>query len=52
MFLIPADPFNDFGGETLIEWKYIQGFVPWGVLLLMGGSFSMAVGAEVSLTLI
>lgn len=48
MFFIPADPFNDFNGPALVDWKYVQGYVPWGVLLLMGGSFSMAAAAQQS----
>lgn len=47
MFFIPADPFNNFGGPALIEWKYAQSYVPWGVLILMGGSFSIAFATDV-----
>ena len=47
MFFIPADPFKNFGGPTLIEWKHAQSYVPWGVLILMGGSFSIAFATDV-----
>ncbi|XP_022705936.1 solute carrier family 13 member 5-like isoform X4 [Varroa jacobsoni] len=48
MFLIPSDPRNHFTGPALLDWKFIQGYIPWGVLLLMGASFSMASAAEKS----
>ncbi|XP_022664277.1 solute carrier family 13 member 5-like isoform X4 [Varroa destructor] len=48
MFLIPSDPRNHFTGPALLDWKFVQGYIPWGVLLLMGASFSMASAAEKS----
>lgn len=31
-------------GESLITWKVAQASIPWGVLLLIGGGFSIAEG--------
>ncbi|CAN7987328.1 unnamed protein product [Ixodes hexagonus] len=42
LFLIPAKPIADPGGPGLLSWSVVQKKIPWGVLLLMGGSFSMA----------
>ncbi|CAN7988177.1 unnamed protein product, partial [Ixodes pacificus] len=42
LFLIPAKPVADPGGSSLLGWHVVQKKIPWGVLLLMGGSFSMA----------
>lgn len=42
LFLIPAKPVAEPQGPALLEWNAVQHKIPWGVLLLMGGSFSMA----------
>lgn len=42
LFLIPAKPVAEPQGPALLEWNVVQHKIPWGVLLLMGGSFSMA----------
>lgn len=33
--------------EPLITWNIIQSKYPWGIMLLVGGSFGMAAGIEV-----
>lgn len=48
LFLIPARPAADPRGPALLEWSTVQRKIPWGVLLLMGGSFSMAEAASKS----
>lgn len=48
LFLIPARPVADPRGPALLEWSTVQRKIPWGVLLLMGGSFSMAEAASKS----
>ena len=35
-------------GKTLLVWKNVQTKFPWGVLLLMGGGFALAKGANES----
>ncbi|KAH6934520.1 hypothetical protein HPB50_024746 [Hyalomma asiaticum] len=42
LFLVPARPVAEPRGPALLEWNVVQHKIPWGVLLLMGGSFSMA----------
>lgn len=49
LFLIPADPWHLGRSPGLLEWKTIQQKVPWGVIILLGGGFSLAAGSEVSL---
>lgn len=48
LFLIPADPWHLGKSPALLEWKTIQQKVPWGVIILLGGGFSLAAGAEKS----
>ncbi|EEC02204.1 Na+/dicarboxylate, Na+/tricarboxylate and phosphate transporter, putative, partial [Ixodes scapularis] len=48
LFLIPAKPVADPGGSSLLAWHVVQKKIPWGVLLLMGGSFSMAEASKSS----
>ena len=48
LFLIPADPWHLGRSPGLLEWKTIQQKVPWGVIILLGGGFSLAAGSEVS----
>lgn len=31
--------------QPLLDWKYIQHSLPWGVVLLMGGGFALSDGA-------
>lgn len=48
LFLVPAKPVADPGGSALLGWNVVQKKIPWGVLLLMGGSFSMAEASKSS----
>ncbi|GIX69284.1 hypothetical protein CEXT_205661 [Caerostris extrusa] len=48
LFLIPSDPLRMGRSRPLLEWKTIQQKVPWGVIILLGGGFSLALGAEKS----
>jgi sodium-dependent dicarboxylate transporter 2/3/5 len=43
LFLLP-----DRDGERLIDWSDIQRGVPWGILLLFGGGFTLAEGMRQS----
>ena len=45
--LLFAIPSRDHAGETLMTWDTAKG-VPWGILLLFGGGFALAMGFEVS----
>ncbi|XP_064455522.1 Na(+)/citrate cotransporter-like isoform X2 [Ornithodoros turicata] len=47
LFLVPARPTKDFSGPALMDWPSIQREIPWGVLLLVGGSLSIAAACEV-----
>ncbi|CAL8118537.1 unnamed protein product [Orchesella dallaii] len=58
LFIIPRD-LNAFLGRgehannpvkvpALLEWKYIQHSLPWGVVFLMGGGFALSDGAVYS----
>ncbi|XP_023349618.1 solute carrier family 13 member 5 isoform X3 [Eurytemora carolleeae] len=42
MFAVPAGA----GGETLLNWKLVQEKLAWGVIVLLGGGFALAEGAE------
>lgn len=45
LFLLPSKARR---GEALLTWKVAQEKVPWGVMLLMGGGFSLAKGFQES----
>lgn len=45
--LLFAIPSGDHRGETLMTWETAKD-VPWGILLLFGGGFALAMGFEVS----
>ncbi|KAG8194779.1 hypothetical protein JTE90_017221 [Oedothorax gibbosus] len=42
LFMIPA------GGAPILKWQTVQQKLPWGVILLTGGGFALAHGAQVS----
>ncbi|XP_064460299.1 Na(+)/citrate cotransporter-like [Ornithodoros turicata] len=46
--LIPAKPFQCFSGPPLLEWSAIQRKLPWGIILLIGGSFSIVTASDAS----
>jgi len=48
LFVIPADPYKDPAGATLLEWRVVERKFPWGIILLMGGGFALAEGASKS----
>lgn len=57
LFLIPipksldGDAVDEEGSQppfTLLTWKYAEANVPWGILLLFGGGFSLAHGIDKS----
>ncbi|KAG8194836.1 hypothetical protein JTE90_017272 [Oedothorax gibbosus] len=48
LFLIPAEPLKLGRSKPLLEWKTIQHKVPWGVIILLGGGFSLATASEKS----
>ncbi|XP_067120709.1 Na(+)/citrate cotransporter-like [Centruroides vittatus] len=48
LFLIPARPKQLGRSPPLLDWKTAQLKLPWGIILLIGGGFAMAKGAEVS----
>ena len=47
-FLIPAKPTQLKSSPALLDWKTTQDSVAWGIIILLGGGFAMAEGAEVS----
>ena len=46
-FIIPSKPMDLQNSTPLMTWKSVQGRVPWGVFLLMGGAFAMSSGIMV-----
>lgn len=48
LFLIPARPKELGRSPPLLDWKTAQLKLPWGIILLIGGGFAMAKGAEES----
>ncbi|XP_075591907.1 Na(+)/citrate cotransporter isoform X2 [Dermatophagoides farinae] len=42
LFCIPSNPFGPFPSESLLDWKFAQSKLAWGVILLRGGGFAMA----------
>jgi sodium-dependent dicarboxylate transporter 2/3/5 len=60
LFVVPRDPMsllkgaedekgaNKSGVDSLLDWKFVQSGLPWGVVLLMGGGFALSDGADVS----
>ncbi|XP_046438107.1 solute carrier family 13 member 5-like isoform X1 [Daphnia pulex] len=60
LFIIPAKPkiwwFRNVGEVTqfsescsaLLEWKYVQDKLPWGVVLLLGGGFAISDASKIS----
>lgn len=47
LFCIPSNPFGPFPSESLLDWKFAQSKLAWGVILLRGGGFAMADAAMV-----
>ncbi|GIY26521.1 hypothetical protein CDAR_66321 [Caerostris darwini] len=47
LFYLPSN-FRDLNSKPVLEWKTAQAKLPWGVILLLGGGFALAHGAEVS----
>ncbi|GBN93229.1 Solute carrier family 13 member 3 [Araneus ventricosus] len=47
LFYLPSN-YRDLSSRPLLEWKVAQAKLPWGVLLLLGGGFALAHGAQVS----
>lgn len=48
LFLIPAEPWRLSRSPALISWKVVQEKMPWGVIILLGGGFSLAEGSKQS----
>ncbi|CAL8124065.1 unnamed protein product [Orchesella dallaii] len=55
MFLVPRDmtfitgiPRKGQAYEALLDWKFVQHHLSWGVVLLLGGGFAISDGAEKS----
>ncbi|GFT46583.1 hypothetical protein NPIL_487991 [Nephila pilipes] len=48
LFLIPSEPLRLGRSRPLLEWKTIQQKIPWGVIILLGGGFSLASASEKS----
>ncbi|CAL8109812.1 unnamed protein product [Orchesella dallaii] len=49
LFILPKNPSAMFRKENagvkveaLLDWKYVQSHLPWGVVLLMGGGFALS----------
>ncbi|GFQ87588.1 hypothetical protein TNCT_645001, partial [Trichonephila clavata] len=47
LFYLPSN-FCDLNSKPVLEWKAVQSKLPWGVLLLLGGGFALANGAQES----
>ncbi|GIY76617.1 hypothetical protein CEXT_282911 [Caerostris extrusa] len=45
LFYLPSN-FRDLNSRPVLEWKTAQAKLPWGVILLLGGGFALAHGAE------
>jgi len=51
LFVIPSHPGVLLGREgpsTLLDWKFVQSNLPWGVVILMGGGFALSDASDVS----
>ncbi|RWS12624.1 solute carrier family 13-like protein 2 [Dinothrombium tinctorium] len=42
LFIIPSQPFGNEASASLLDWHSVQTKLPWGIVLLRGGGFSMA----------
>ncbi|KAI9557042.1 hypothetical protein GHT06_016839 [Daphnia sinensis] len=57
-FIIPAKPKfwfsnpgardSDRSSSSLLEWKYVQDKLPWGIVLLLGGGFAISDASKIS----
>ncbi|GFT04206.1 hypothetical protein NPIL_600701 [Nephila pilipes] len=47
LFYLPSN-IRDLNSRPVLEWKTVQTKLPWGVLLLLGGGFALANGAQES----
>ncbi len=45
LFLMPAYGSHE-GKDALMEWRFAEARVPWGVLLLIGGGFALGAGMD------
>ncbi|XP_076341313.1 Na(+)/citrate cotransporter-like [Tachypleus tridentatus] len=48
LFIVPANPWHKSARIPLLDWKTAEAKMPWGVLLLIGGGFSLAEGVQKS----